>query len=153
MQSRPSDILPWRTKATDSILLKSATIGYDGSKWRFARDLSEMHGKLHGLPKKVLIFPVIIAFRQFSTQLFVVWKRCFCPERATHLSPGQGGAFSIWGRLFFNWGWLLSLVFRDFRRFFLKGNAGIRLSFESKIPFSSLVAFDAKTLLPSRLEL
>jgi len=43
--------------------VKSVTIDYDGRRWQFAVGFAEMHGKLHGLPKKVLIFPMFIAFR------------------------------------------------------------------------------------------
>ena len=50
-----SGILRVVAKAADSVV-KSATIGYDGSKWRYFVGFDKMHGKLHGLPKKVLIF-------------------------------------------------------------------------------------------------
>jgi len=39
--------------------------GYDLTVWRFFRGFGDMHGKLHGLPKKVLKFSVIIAYCQF----------------------------------------------------------------------------------------
>jgi len=51
-----------RTKTADSDV-KSAIVGYDGRQWQFSAGFDETHGKLHGLPKKVLIFPMFIAFR------------------------------------------------------------------------------------------
>ena len=52
-------------KVADSILLKSATIGYDGCLWQFVVGFAEMHG----IPKKVLNSPVIIAYRQIVYML------------------------------------------------------------------------------------
>jgi len=53
-----------RTNAASSGV-KPATIGYDDSRWQFPMGFRKLHGKSHGLPKKVLYFSVFFAFYGF----------------------------------------------------------------------------------------
>gem|GEM_PF-4639213 len=53
------------SQAADFGALQSATNRLRFSAWQFLREFWQKHGKLHGLPKKVLYLSVIIAYCRF----------------------------------------------------------------------------------------
>ena len=57
--------------------LKSATNRHDSTMCRFLRGFGNIHGKLHGLPKKVLKFSVFLAYCQIFGIVRKFWHLGF----------------------------------------------------------------------------